>query len=166
MAGRKERESAPAPQNTLIARNKKAAFKFHLLERFEAGLVLQGSEIKSIRARKVSLDQSFGRVRNGELYLLGMNIAPYEKAGYAQHEPLRPRKLLLHRREASRIIGSLTQSGYTLVPTALYLKRGLAKVEVALARGKRKYDRREEIRRRDAERDIRRALSRQRRRII
>jgi len=142
----------------VIYNNKRANFDYELLERFEAGLVLTGTEIKSIRANHVSLQRSYVQPRGDELWLLEANISPYEHGNRENHEPTRPRKLLLHRREINRILTQLAQKGLTVVPTRLYLKGGRAKVEVALARGKRKVDKREDIARRDADRQVERAL--------
>ena len=142
----------------VIARNKRAAHDYTLLDRYEAGLVLTGTEIKSIRAHRVSLQRSFVQARDGELWLVDANIAPYEHGNRENHEPTRPRKLLLHRREINKIIDQLTQKSLTVVPTKLYLKNGRAKVEIALARGKRKYDKRADIAKREAERRVARAL--------
>jgi SsrA-binding protein len=141
-----------------IYNNKRANFDYELLERFEAGLVLTGTEIKSVRANQVSLQRSFVQARNDELWLLDANIAQYTHGNRENHDPTRPRKLLLHRREINRILTNLTQKGLTVVPTRLYLKGGRAKVEIALARGKRKFDKREDIARRDADRQVERAL--------
>lgn len=142
----------------VIYNNKRANFDYELLERFEAGLVLTGTEIKSIRANHVSLQRSYVQPNGDELWLLEANISPYEHGNRENHEPTRPRKLLLHRREINRILTQLAQKGLTVVPTRLYLKGGRAKVEVALARGKRKVDKREDIARRDADRQVERAL--------
>ncbi len=141
-----------------IYNNKRANFDYELLERFEAGLVLTGTEIKSVRANQVSLQRSFVQARDDELWLLDANIAQYVHGNRENHDPTRPRKLLLHRREINRILTNLAQKGLTVVPTRLYLKGGRAKVEIALARGKRKYDKREDIARRDADRQVERAL--------
>jgi SsrA-binding protein len=146
------------PGIKVIATNRKAARDFHLEDRHEAGLVLTGTEIKSVRAGRVNLSDGYVQPRDGELWLLNTHIAPYDPAGRYGHEPRRPRKLLLHRREIDRLISRVQERGYTIVPVRLYLKGGLAKVEIALARGKRKYDKRQAIARRDAERDIERAL--------
>ncbi len=132
------------------------------METWEAGLVLTGSEIKSVRAGKVSLKGAFGVLRAGELWLEGMNIAAYESAGYSHHEPERPRKLLLHRHEVRRLIGGLEQRGLTLVPLDLHLTGGWAKVTIALARGKKLHDKREDLKRRAAERDAARERGRRR----
>jgi len=144
----------------IIARNKKARFEFEILETFEAGIALSGSEVKSLRNRDVSINEAFARPRNGEIWLLGMNIKPYAQATIGRLDPVRPRKLLLHRREIARIIGRVAERGWTLVPLKLYWKRGFAKVQIALARGRRRYDKRQVIKRREAEREIRRAEGR------
>ncbi len=146
----------------LIASNNKAAHNYTLGERFEAGLVLIGSEIKSIRAHKVSLNDGYVEERGGELWLLNVHIAEYAQANRFGHEPRRPRKLLLHRKEIAHLIGKLRERGYTLVPTRLYLKKGRAKVEIAVAKGKKEYDKREAIAKREANLDIRRRLKEQR----
>lgn len=148
------------PKTKLVATNKKARFDYHLLERYEAGLVLTGTEIKSIRANRVSLRRGYVQPRDGELWLMETHIAPYEHGTHANHEPNRPRKLLLHRREIRKIIDTLAQKGLTLVPTRMYLKNGRAKVEIALARGKRLHDKRQAMAKRDSERQVERALSR------
>jgi SsrA-binding protein len=142
----------------LIAENRKARHDFHLLERHEAGLVLTGSEIKSLRQGGAQLRRAFGDLRDGELWLVGAHIAPYDQAGVESHEPDRDRKLLLHRREIDALRGKVQERGFTLVPTKLYLKDGRAKVELALAKGKDVRDRRREIAKRDADRQIDRAL--------
>jgi SsrA-binding protein len=142
----------------VIATNRKAGRDFTLEDRREAGLVLMGTEIKSIRAGRVNLSDGYVQPRDGELWLLNVHIAPYDPAGRHGHEARRPRKLLLHRREIDRLIARVHERGYTIVPVRLYLKEGRAKVEIALARGKRKYDKRQAIAKRDAERDIDRAL--------
>ena len=142
----------------VVATNRKAGRDFHLEDRREAGLVLTGTEIKSIRAGRVNLSDGYVQPRGGELWLFNVHIAPYDPAGRYGHEPRRPRKLLLHRREIDRLIARVQERGYTIVPVRLYLKGGRAKVEIALARGKRKFDKRQTIAKRDAERDIERAL--------
>lgn len=153
-AAKKEKE----PENT-IARNRKAFFQYEILEKVEAGLCLMGSEVKSLRNRDVSIAEAFGRAQGGELYIFGMNIKPYACAAVFNHDPLRPRKLLLHKREVARLLGRVTERGFTLIPLALYWnKRGIAKMTLALARGKKKYDKRDSIRKREAERDIRRQM--------
>ena len=142
----------------VIAKNRRASFDYHLLDRFEAGLVLTGTEIKSIRAHQVSLQRSYVQARDDELFLLEANIAPYLHGNRENHDPTRPRKLLLHRREINKILDALTMKGLTVVPTRLYLKDGRAKVEIALARGKARYDKRQSIAKRDSERQVERAL--------
>jgi len=149
----------PEVSGTVVARNPKARHDYHILETWEAGLVLTGSEIKSIRDRKVSLKEAYGTVRNGEVWLESMHVTPYQFAGYAGHDPVRRRKLLLHRREIRRLIGAVEQKGLTLVPLDLHLSDGQAKVTLALARGKKLHDRREDLKARDAERELARALS-------
>ena len=148
-----------------MLRNKRASFDYELLESFEAGLQLTGSEVKSLRANGGSLAQAFARTRvgpggpgNAEVWLEGLHIQPYKEASYNNHDPLRSRKLLLHKREIAKITGGLERKGLTLVPTKLYFKGGWAKVEVALARGKKRYDKRQEEAKRDAQRQIDRAL--------
>lgn len=148
------------PSGRIVARNPKARHDYHILETWEAGLVLTGSEIKSIRAGKVSLKGAYGVVRRGEIWLEGMNITPYESGGYANHEPTRPRKLLMHRHEIRRLIGGLERKGLTVVPLDLHLNEGWAKVTLGLAQGKKLHDKREDLKRRDAEREAARAMGR------
>jgi SsrA-binding protein len=152
------------PGNKVVATNRKAARDFHLEQRYEAGLVLEGTEIKSIRAGRVNLSDGYVQPRDGELWLFNTHIAPYDPAGRHGHEPRRPRKLLLRRREIDRLISRVRERGYTIVPIRLYLKDGWAKVEIALARGKRKYDKRQAIAKRDAQREVDRALKERHRR--
>lgn len=147
-------------QIKVIANNRKARHDYHIEDSLEAGLVLTGSEIKSIRAGQVNLRDSYGTVRDEELWLVNAHIAPYKQATHTNHEPKRDRKLLLHRREINRLIGKLQEKGLTLVPLKLYLKNGRAKVEMGLARGKRQYDKRQSLRERDDHRQIDRALGR------
>lgn len=147
----------------IVATNRKAARDFELEDRFEAGIVLLGTEIKSIRAGKANLTDAYVLPRGNELWLHHAHIAAYDPAGRQGHDPVRVRKLLLHRREISRLIARVQERGYTIVPTKLYLKDGRAKVEVALARGKRQYDKRETIAKRDAEREMARAVKDHRR---
>lgn len=138
----------------LIVKNKKAFYEYELLERLEAGLVLQGTEVKSIREGRANLKESYARARNGEIFLENCHISPYSHGNIANHLAIRPRKLLLHRREINRLIVRVEQRGLTLVPLALYLKDGRVKLELALARGKKLYDKRETARRRTVEREI------------
>jgi SsrA-binding protein len=142
----------------VVAVNRKASHDYELLERFEAGLALLGSEVKSARDGKVNLKDSYAAARDGELFLLGAHISPYSHGTHENHEPERARKLLLHKREIRRLIGKITERGLTLIPTRMYFKDGRLKVEVALARGKRQYDRRAAARERDIQRDIAAAL--------
>lgn len=143
----------------VVARNRKAFHEYYMEDTYEAGMVLLGSEIKSIRGNRISLQEGFVQERGGELWLLNVHISPYEQASIWGHDdPLRPRKLLLHKKEIARILTRMREKGYTVVPTQVYLKDGLAKIEIALARGKKLYDKRETIAKRDAERNIQRAL--------
>ncbi|MFN3484643.1 MAG: SsrA-binding protein SmpB [Planctomycetota bacterium] len=143
----------------LVQRNKKAFFNYEILERLEAGLVLTGSEVKSIRDGKVSIQEAYAKVCEGEVWIVGMDISPYPQAGpYHNHEPRRPRKLLLHRREIQRLIGKTQEKGLTLIPLALYFKDGYAKLEIGLARGKKQYDKRQAIREREAKRALQRRM--------
>ncbi len=148
----------PRPGEKLIVENRRARHDYELLARFEAGLVLTGTEVKSLREGRATLAQSYAEVRDGEAWLLGMSIATYDKGGYANHEPERARKLLLHRREIDSLYGKVREKGLTLVPTRLYWKDGRAKVELALARGKEQRDRRRDIAEREARRAMERAL--------
>jgi SsrA-binding protein len=142
----------------LIAENRRARHDFHLLERVEAGLALTGTEVKSLRQGGAHLQRSYADLRDGELWLVGSHIAPYEQGTTASHDPDRDRKLLLHRGEISSLHGKVKERGFTLVPTRLYFKNGRAKVELALARGKEGHDRRRDIAKREADRQIERAL--------
>jgi SsrA-binding protein len=142
----------------LIADNRRARHEFELLERVEAGLVLQGTEVKALREGRATIQRAFADLRGGEVWLVGANIAAYEKGGFANHDPERDRKLLLHRREIDRLRGRVQEQGLTLVPTRLYFKDGKAKIELALARGKQVRDKRRDISSREADRQIERAL--------
>ncbi|HHT72336.1 MAG TPA: SsrA-binding protein SmpB [Firmicutes bacterium] len=144
-----------------IAENRKARHDFHIEETIEAGIALQGTEVKSLRLGRVNLRDSFAKVEKGEVFLHGLHISPYEQGNRFNHDPLRVRKLLLHRREIRRLIGKTREEGYTLVPTKLYFKNGKCKVELALAKGKKLYDKRDTIAKRDAERRARQATARQ-----
>jgi SsrA-binding protein len=148
------RESA----QRLVADNRKARHDYHLLETFEAGVVLLGTEVKAIREGRVNLRDSYARVQDGEVFIYGMHISPYSHRGYAEHDPTRRRKLLLHRAEIRKLIGKTVERGLTLVPTQLYFKNGRLKVAIALARGKQAHDKRETIKRREAERETRAAV--------
>ncbi len=140
----------------VIATNRKAYHDYHLEQTFEAGIALTGSEIKSVRAGRVNLRDSFVQIRNGEAWLVDAHIAEYEQASRDNHEPKRDRKLLLHKQEIARLASRVQEKGYTIVPLRMYLKGNLAKVEIALARGKRLYDKREAIAKRDSEREMER----------
>jgi SsrA-binding protein len=154
MAEKTEREKAQSS----VAENRKAFHDFHLMETFEAGLVLLGTEVKAIREGRVNLRDSFARVEDGEVFLYNVNISPYSHRGYADHEPLRRRKLLLHRSEIKKLIGKTVEKGMTLVPVRLYFKNGRVKVAVSLAKGKKDYDKRETIKRRETDRETRAAM--------
>ena len=154
MAEKTEREKAQAN----IAENRKAFHDFHLMETFEAGLVLMGTEVKAIREGRVNLRDSFARVEDGEVFLYNVNISPYSHRGYADHEPLRRRKLLLHRDEIRKLVGKTVEKGMTLVPVRMYFKNGRVKIAVSLAKGKKDYDKRETIKRRETDRETRAAI--------
>jgi SsrA-binding protein len=143
-----------------VARNKRARFDYHLLETFETGLVLTGTEVKSLRAGKASIADAYGIVRDGEIFLLNAHIQPYERGGYVNHEPARNRKLLLHRREIRRLIGAVQRQGLTLIPLELYFRKGVAKLALALAKGKKQHDKRDTEKQRDAEREMARVAGR------
>jgi SsrA-binding protein len=152
---------AKGPPPTPQIRNKKARFNFEVLEKVEAGISLTGSEVKSLRDGRASLEEAYAVVRAGEVFLRDCNISPYPQAGYAQHKPTRERKLLLHRREIRKLFNKVTQKGLTLVPLKMYFTdRGLVKVLIGLARGKKLHDKRQDIKRRDDQRAIERALRR------
>jgi SsrA-binding protein len=142
-----------------VATNRQAAFRYHLLERWECGIQLQGSEVKSLREGGVQLKDAYAELQDGEVWLQRMYVAPYKPAARENHEPERPRKLLMHRREIERLIGKTAEKGLTLVPTRVYFKGPHAKVEVALARGKEQRDKRRSIKEREQRREIDRALS-------
>ena len=154
MPDKSERELAQSN----IAENRKAHHDYHLLETFEAGLVLLGTEVKAIREGRVNLRDSFARVEDGEVFIYNMNVSPYSHRGYATHEPLRRRKLLLHREEIRKLIGKTVEKGMTLVPVRMYFKNGRVKVAVSLAKGKKDYDKRETIKRRETDRETRSAI--------
>jgi SsrA-binding protein len=158
MTEQTEREKAQAN----IAENRKAFHDFHLLETFEAGIMLLGTEAQAIREGRVNLRDSFARVEGGEVYLYHVNISPYSHRGYADHEPLRRRKLLLHRDEIRKLIGKTVEKGMTLVPVRMYFKNGRVKVAVSLARGKKDYDKRETLKRREVDRETRAAVKERR----
>ncbi len=143
----------------VIARNRKASYDYSLEDKYEAGIVLTGSEIKSIRANRISLQEGFVEVRDGELWLIGVHINPYEQAGiYGKVDPMRTRKLLLHKKQIIHINSRIRERGFTVIPTMVYLKDGRAKIEIALAKGKKQYDKRDDVAKRDSDREIRRVL--------
>lgn len=151
--GKKERK--------IVANNKKARHDYFIEEVYEAGIVLTGTEIKSVRAGKVSIKESYARLQNGELVIIGMNISPYEQGNRFNTDSLRIRKLLLHKREIRKLTGLTTQKGFTLVPLQMYINEyGLAKIEIAVARGKKNYDKRDNIAKRDANRKMEQAMKR------
>jgi SsrA-binding protein len=138
----------------IIAENRKARHNYHIDDVLEAGLVLKGTEVKSLRQGRVNLKDAYARIKQGEVFVHQMHIGPYPFAHYDNHEPLRPRKLLLHKREIKRLFGKVNEQGFTLVPLRIYFKAGKVKLQLALARGKRQYDKREAIRRRDEQREL------------
>jgi len=155
MAKKKKRKAAPGD----VATNRQASFRYHLLEKWECGIQLRGSEVKSLREGAVQLKDAYAELRDGEVWLLRMHIAPYKPAAGENHDPERPRKLLMHRREIERLIGKTAERGLTLVPTRVYFNGPRAKVELALARGKERHDKRRAIKERETRREIERALS-------
>jgi SsrA-binding protein len=153
------RDTTPDERRKSVARNPKATHDYHILDTLESGIVLTGTEVKSLRNGKASIKEAYARVRNGEVFLEGMNITQYEQGNRYNHDPVRSRKLLLHRREIEKLIGATEREGLTLIPLELYFKRGHAKVALALARGKKQHDKREDLKKRIAERETARALS-------
>jgi SsrA-binding protein len=146
----------------VIARNRRARHDYHIEETFEAGLVLTGTEVKSLRAGRASLNEAFAQISGDELWLHGLHIPEYAQGTWTNHDPRRTRKLLLHRKEIDRLASQVAERGFTIVPLSLYFSGGKAKVELALARGKRTYDKRHDLARRDAAREVDRALRRRR----
>ena len=144
----------------VVATNRKARHDYFLLDTYEAGLVLQGSEIKSIRAGQISLKEAYVRVDGEQAWLVNAHIAPYDPASRENHDPIRDKKLLLHKKEIDKLWNEIRQKGTTIIPLQVYLSRGRAKLEIAVAKGKRHYDKRQSIKERDAQRDIDRALNR------
>ena len=141
-----------------IAENRKAFHDYHIIETFEAGIALQGTEVKSIREGRVNLRDSYGRVEAGEVFVYNIHVSPYGNRGYVDHEPTRRRKLLLHKQEIRKLIGKTVEKGMTLVPTRMYFKNGRIKLAIGLAKGKQLHDKRETIKRREAERETRAAV--------
>jgi SsrA-binding protein len=160
---RKAKSAAPAekpraPEPTVD--NRRARFEYEFLERIEAGIALTGTEIKSIRSGQISLNEAYARVRDGELWLLGMHVPPYKEGSFSNHEPRRARKLLLHREEIRRLVARVGEQGLTLIPTRLYFKRGMVKIDLALARGKKLWDKRRDIKERESKRELARSVQR------
>ena len=153
-----QQNSAARDGFELVAENRKARHDFFIEESYEAGLALTGTEVKSLRAHKVNLRDSYARIKNGEAFLLGVHIGAYAPAGQFSHKETRDRKLLMHRREIDRLWGRVREQGYSLVPMKIYFKHGRAKVEIALAKGKRAYDKRAAIARKESRREIERTL--------
>jgi SsrA-binding protein len=151
-------EKTEKPEKESIARNRRARHDYQILDTWEAGIVLTGSEVKSLRNGKANISDAYGIVTEGEVQLLNLHISPYEQASYFNHEPTRTRKLLLHKREIRRMIGAVERQGLTLVPLELYFKRGKVKVVIGLGRGKKLYDKRADEKKRDDERDMQRAV--------
>ena len=149
-------------EEKVLSANRQAAYNYHLLERYEAGLALTGTEVKSVREGKANLKDGYATIQKGEAWLLNCHISPYEFGNRQNHDPLRKRKLLLHRQEIHRLTGKVEERGLTLIPTKLYLKNGRIKCEIALARGKKLYDKRETERRKSAEQEARQAIKHRR----
>ena len=159
MSARDAREKTERKKaERIVAENRKAHHDYHLLETFEAGVALVGTEVKAIREGRVNLRDSFARVDGGEVFVHNVHIGSYSSRGYADHEPLRPRKLLLHRHEIRKLVGKTTERGMTLVPVRMYFKNGRVKLAISLAKGKKDYDRRETIKRREIDRETRAAV--------
>jgi|SRR5438132_8365093 len=151
-------EPAEKPRQS-VARNKRASHDYHILDTWEAGLVLTGSEVKSLRNGRANIGDAYAILRDGEVYLINLHISPYEQASYFNHDPTRTRKLLLHRKEIRKMIGAVERQGLTLIPLELYFKKGKAKVALALGKGKKLHDKRADLRKKDAEREMARARS-------
>lgn len=147
-----------SPKDKPLAQNKKASHDYHILDTIEAGIVLTGTEIKSIRAARINLKDGFAQIKNGEAWLMNVHISLYDQGNQFNHDPLRNRKLLLHKKQINQLAGEISKKGVTLVPLKVYIKNGFAKVLLGLAQGKHDYDKRESIKKRDQEREIRRTL--------
>ena len=156
--GKKKAHSSD-PNRKVVVTNRKARHNYHILEIHQAGIVLQGTEVKSLRAGHVNLVDAYADILDGEMYMLKCHITPYTHGTVWNHDPVRPRKLLLHRREIDKLSGKIQQRGFTLIPLSIYFEKGLAKVDLAMARGKKMYDKREDLKRRDQDRDVERAMS-------
>lgn len=158
MAKRQVSQTKTKSNNRVLASNRQAFYNYEILDRYEAGLVLTGTEIKSLRAGRVDLRDSYARTQNGEMWLVNSYIAPYESASFFNHDPRRSRKLLLHKDEIARLSGAAAEKGLTIVALRIYIKNHVAKVELALAKGKRQYDKRRTVMERDMDREARRAM--------
>lgn len=156
------RKDSPEDGIQAICRNKRAFHDYEVLDKLECGIVLTGTEVKSLRERQASLEDSYAKIEDGEVWLIGSDIPEYSMGNRMNHKPKRKRKLLLHRREVAKFAGKASQRGFTLVPLRLYFKRGLAKVEIAVARGKASHDKREAAKKTEAQKEIQRAMSRRR----
>ncbi|KMT61690.1 SsrA-binding protein SmpB [Paenilisteria newyorkensis] len=148
----------PKGDGRLLAQNKKARHDYAIEETFEAGIVLQGTEIKSVRNARVNLKDAYARIDRGEIFLHNMHISPYEQGNRYNHEPLRTRKLLLHRKQINKLIGETKEAGYSIIPLKMYIKDGYAKVLIGVAKGKKKYDKRQDLKSKEAKRDVERAF--------
>ena len=148
----------PKGTGKVLAQNRKASYDFSILDTVEAGIVLQGTEIKSIRAGRINLKDGYAKIQNGEIFLHNVHISPYEQGNQFNHDPLRTRKLLMHKKQIVRLLGETKSSGNTLIPLKVYIKDGYAKVLIGLAKGKKKYDKREDLKRKDQKRELDRAL--------
>ncbi len=157
-AAKKSKKDADGEKN--ITRNKRAFHEYHILDKLECGVALTGTEVKSLRAGHASLEDAYARLQDGEVWLIGCDIPEYERGNVYNHKPKRPRKLLLHRREIAKFVGKASQRVFTLVPLRMYFKHGLAKVEIAVAKGKQTHDRRQSLKESDAKREMQRAMSR------
>ena len=152
--------TAENPQEKVVVTNRKALHDYFILDRFETGIVLKGTEVKSLRQGSANLQDGYALIKNGEVWLLGLHISPFEKGNINNHDPRRDRKLLMHKEEIRRLIGKVSEKGLTLVPLRIYFKHNIVKIELGLARGKKSYDKREAIAKRDAERQLRREYAR------
>ncbi|MEX1097510.1 MAG: SsrA-binding protein SmpB [Planctomycetales bacterium] len=157
---KKKPKAADDPNSKLVCRNRRARHEYDILDELECGIMLGGSEVKSVRASKMSIEEAYARVRDGELWLVGADIAEYPQANLMNHEPKRTRKLLVHKKELRKFAESATEQGLTLVPLAVYFKRGRVKVTIALARGRKRHDKRERLKKEDAQREMRQAMMR------
>ena len=148
------------PGEKLVTTNRKARHEYAILDTYEAGIVLKGTEVKSLRKGSANLSDGYAQIKNGEVWLIGMHISPYEQGSYSNVDPLRSRKLLLHKQEIRKMVSRLRDKGFTLIPLKVYFKKHVAKVLIGVARGKREYDKRQDIAKREAERDVRRKYAR------